>query len=366
MSTFPLSMAGMGIAEDIQKLEPGALVELFVLDATSLPGGGVSYFHASTNALGGPVVWQGAEYQPWPVQVRGFEKSGTGRLPRPSLSMANVLGTVGTLARDFNDLLGARLIRKRTFARYLDAVNFPGGVNPTASSVESFPDDEFVVDQKTVENKHLIEFSLMARCDLEGVRIPLRVITQTCGWQYRGEGCSPGAADESTGAGGSAGPAGVKKEGRVELTRPKPSWHRRGPQWGRGQRAGGGQARAAAEAGPGARPPSAEVARTGPGSWPPWQEPLGAADGPALPEVRAHQAGRGHGPPRARAQAALDSPSQGRAPACSPQSGLYSSYALDGRSSVIHGGGEHRLDATRTLDVDRSARSFPNTRRLSC
>lgn len=179
----------MGIAEDIQKLEPGALVELFILDATSLPGGGVSYFHAGTNALGGPVVWQGAEYQPWPVQVRGFEKSGTGRLPRPTLSMANVLGTVGTLARDFNDLLGARLIRKRTFARYLDAVNFPGGVNPTASPVESFPDDEFVVDQKTVENKHLIEFTLVARCDLEGVRIPLRVITQTCAWQYRGEGC---------------------------------------------------------------------------------------------------------------------------------------------------------------------------------
>ncbi|WP_163998685.1 phage minor tail protein L [Pyxidicoccus caerfyrddinensis] len=179
----------MSIAEDIQKLEPGALVELFVLDASALPGGGINYFHAGTNGLGGPVVWQGAEYQPWPVQARGFDKSGTGRLPRPTLTLANVLGTVGALARDFNDLLGARVIRKRTFVRYLDAVNFPGGTNPSASPVDAFPDDEFVVDQKTTENKHLIEFTLAARCDLDGVRIPLRVITQMCGWEYRGEGC---------------------------------------------------------------------------------------------------------------------------------------------------------------------------------
>ncbi|WP_426751722.1 phage minor tail protein L [Myxococcus sp. Y35] len=179
----------MSIAEDIQKLELGALVELFVLDATSLPGGGISYFHAGTNGLGGPVVWQGAEYQPWPVEARGFEKSGTGRLPRPTLTMANVVGTIGALARDFNDLLGARVLRKRTFVRYLDAVNFPGGVNPTASPVEAFPDDEFVVDQKTSESKHFIEFALAARCDLDGIRLPLRVITQMCGWEYRKEGC---------------------------------------------------------------------------------------------------------------------------------------------------------------------------------
>ncbi|MCP3065731.1 phage minor tail protein L [Myxococcus sp. K38C18041901] len=179
----------MSIAEDIQKLAPGALVELFILDASGLPGGGISYFHAGTNGLGGPVVWQGASYQPWPVQARGFEKSGTGRLPRPTLTMANLLGTLGALARDTNDLLGARVIRKRTFARYLDAVNFPGGVNPTASPSEGFPDDEFAVDAKTTENKHLLEFTLAAKCDLEGVRIPLRVITQMCGWQYRGEGC---------------------------------------------------------------------------------------------------------------------------------------------------------------------------------
>lgn len=103
--------------------------------------------------------------------------------------MANVLGAIGVLARDLNDLLGARVVRKRTFVRYLDAENFPGGINPTANPSEHFPDDEFVVEQKTTENKHVLEFTLAARCDLDGVRLPLRVITQVCGWEYRGEGC---------------------------------------------------------------------------------------------------------------------------------------------------------------------------------
>ncbi|CAM4318231.1 phage minor tail protein L [Corallococcus exiguus] len=128
-------------------------------------------FGEGTNGLRGPVVWQGMAYEPWAIQVKGFDKSGMGRLPRPTLTLANVAGTIGAMARDLNDLLGARVLRKRTFVRYLDAVNFPGGVNPTASPLDAFPDDEFVVDQKTVENKHVIEFSLAAKCDLDGVAI---------------------------------------------------------------------------------------------------------------------------------------------------------------------------------------------------
>lgn len=179
----------MGIANDIQKLDPGALVELFVVDATSIPGGSVNYFHAGTNSLSGPIVWQGATYNALPIQANGFSKAGTGQLPRPTLLMANVLGTIGAMARDFNDLLGAKVLRKRTFVKYLDAVNFPGGLNPTANPLEAFPDDEFYVDQKVREDKFVVELALAAKCDLEGVRIPLRVVTQTCGWRYRGEGC---------------------------------------------------------------------------------------------------------------------------------------------------------------------------------
>jgi lambda family phage minor tail protein L len=178
----------VSIEADIQKLSPGALLELFVLDATPVAGV-INYFHAGTNGLGGPVVWQGNVYQPWPIQVRGFDKSATGRLPRPTLSMSNVNGIIGAIARDFGDLLGAKVTRKRTFSRYLDAANFPGNVNPLADPTAAFPDDVFYVDQKTTESKDLIEFALAAKMDLQGVSVPLRVVVQTCAWQYRGEGC---------------------------------------------------------------------------------------------------------------------------------------------------------------------------------
>lgn len=112
------------IESDIQKLNPGALVDLFELDATAL-GGEVLRWHAGVNGLGNDIVWQGNTYARFPVEASGFAKSGQGQLPRPKIQVANVTGLVGALARELNDLVGAKLIRRRTFVRYLDSANFP-------------------------------------------------------------------------------------------------------------------------------------------------------------------------------------------------------------------------------------------------
>jgi lambda family phage minor tail protein L len=176
------------IQNDIQGLTPSAIIVFYVLDLTDI-GGGISYFHCGTNELGVPVVWQGITYSTMPIMVKGFDKSGTGRLPRPTLSIANISGAMGALARDLDDLQGGKLIRRRTLAAYLDAVNFPGGLNPSADSTEYFDDDIFYIEQKTNENKNIIEFALAAKTDVDGTEVPARVMTQTCGWTYRGEGC---------------------------------------------------------------------------------------------------------------------------------------------------------------------------------
>lgn len=179
----------MTIESDIQKIAPGALVELFVLDPTEL-GGSVTRFHAGSNALKQPVVWAGDIYQPFPVEASGFEFSGRGTLPQPKIRISNVTGLIGVLVRDADDLIGAKLTRKRTFAKYLDAVNFVGGFNPTADPTAAFPDDIFFVNRKATENKVYIEFDLAAACDVQGVRIPRRVIVQNvCAWRYRGTEC---------------------------------------------------------------------------------------------------------------------------------------------------------------------------------
>lgn len=179
----------MSIASDIQKLAPGALVELFELDATAIGGTGIDRFHAGANGLGGDVVWQGNTYTRFPLEAEGFDLTSSGQSPRPRLRVANIGGVFAALAAELDGLVNAKVTRKRTFSRYLDAVNFPGGVNPEADPNAGFDDEVYYIDRKS-ENKIYVEFELSAACDLAGVQLPRRqVIANVCIWKYRGGEC---------------------------------------------------------------------------------------------------------------------------------------------------------------------------------
>lgn len=177
------------IAREIQKLAPSAVVELFVVDATNV-GADLFRFHAGTNGIGGNVVWQGETYIRFPVEVTGFEISGQGQLPRPKLRLSNVLGAITTVLLAHDDLIGAKITRKRTLAKYLDDVNFPGGLNVDADPTAEFPDDVYYIDRKLSESRDLVEFELCSTLDLAGVMLPRRqVIQNLCTWIYRGPEC---------------------------------------------------------------------------------------------------------------------------------------------------------------------------------
>jgi lambda family phage minor tail protein L len=78
-------------------------------------------------------------------------------------------------------------------ARYLDAVNFTGGVNPfgTPDPAAEFPREVYVIDRKSAENRDVVEFELAAAFDLVGVRAPKRqCISNVCQWVYRSAECS--------------------------------------------------------------------------------------------------------------------------------------------------------------------------------
>lgn len=177
------------IATEIQKLAPSAVIELFELDATSI-GGDIVRFHAGTNQLRQNVVWQGETYSRFPIEATGFEFTGTGPFPRPKIKVSNILSAITTLLLESNDLLGAKLTRKRTLAKFLDAENFTGGVNPTADDEAEIPDDIYFIDRKSSEDRDVVEFELAAAVDLVGVTVPRRAIIQNiCVWEYRGPEC---------------------------------------------------------------------------------------------------------------------------------------------------------------------------------
>src|SRR5690606_26081577 len=105
----------MSINADIQKLEPGAMVDLWELDAT-VCGGGVALFQCISAE---PVVWQGASYDPWPVEGTGFARTSD-QQPNPTFRCSDLDGAISALCQAHEDLVGATLIRHRTFAKYLD------------------------------------------------------------------------------------------------------------------------------------------------------------------------------------------------------------------------------------------------------
>jgi len=178
------------IQTELQSLSPSALVELFELDMTNLPGGQIERFHAGTNTLTQPVVWQGNTYMAAPIEVEGFDVTTKGALPRPKIRIANVGGAFSALAMENDDLVGCKIIRKRTYARFLDAVNFPGGVNPEADPQQRLKDDLWFVEQKLSENRYVIEWELSSAFDLQGVMLPYRQVLQnSCPWRYRGPEC---------------------------------------------------------------------------------------------------------------------------------------------------------------------------------
>lgn len=119
------------IAEISASLSTDAIVELFEIDMGSVSSFNkkdILRFHAGTNDIDKEIVWQGNVYTPFPIQIDGFELDGTKQIPRPSMKVANITttitgdgwGTIGNLTRDFEDLAGVKVSRKRTYAKYLD------------------------------------------------------------------------------------------------------------------------------------------------------------------------------------------------------------------------------------------------------
>lgn len=183
----------MTVIEDVQKLEPGKLVELFSLDATGI-GGGIVRFQGRDDRV---VTWQGQEYHPWPITAEGFART-TDQQPMPKLMVGNVDGSISMLCMSFEDMVGAVLTRRRTFSKYLDAVNFPEG-NPSADPTQEFPPEVWFVERKSVETREAVEFELSSALDFQGVNLPRRqIISNQCSFVYRGAYCNytgPAVAD---------------------------------------------------------------------------------------------------------------------------------------------------------------------------
>ena len=149
----------------------------------------VYLFHSGNNMKDSlDIVWQANTYSRMPVKAEGFKYSGKGKLPRPTLTLSNLLGTITSILQLTNqttalsDLAGAKVTRRRALSKDLDEVNFPSNVNPYKSgSVDpsaELPREVYSIERKTVENRNIVQFELVSSFDLFGVSAPKKLVTK--------------------------------------------------------------------------------------------------------------------------------------------------------------------------------------------
>lgn len=109
------------ITADAQQLEPGGRVTVYELDASSF-GADQLFFHQHLQT--GVIWWQGQEYGAWPIEATGFERTSD-QPPSPRLRVSNLDGRIGSLCMLYDDMVGARIVRRQTLVKYLDGANFP-------------------------------------------------------------------------------------------------------------------------------------------------------------------------------------------------------------------------------------------------
>lgn len=175
----------MSIQQEVRNSWHDSIIELFELDLESITGEANDkyYFTGDIFPDGTKIQWQGEVYEPFPINITGFETTTKGTIPQPELTVANVLGTLASATNAFDDLVGAKITRRRTLGKYLD-----NGTNPDAS--EEFPKDVYYIERKTSETSLSISWQLASKIDLEGLQIPRRIVTQNyCVWEYRGSEC---------------------------------------------------------------------------------------------------------------------------------------------------------------------------------
>ena len=169
------------------KFAPSALLQLFELDARSINGSRL-YFHAGVNGNYEPVIFDGIEYTPFPIEVEDMEIDGKGTLPRIKVAASNVNGVLSLILAKTSNLIGAKIIRRKVFARFIDDENWPFNTNPygTADPNAAYEDEIFYINRKIKEDRISVEFEGVTPLELDDVQLPSRpALATVCPFKYR-------------------------------------------------------------------------------------------------------------------------------------------------------------------------------------
>jgi|TARA_Y100000289_G_C3928473_1_gene154941 lambda family phage minor tail protein L len=129
-----------------------------------------------------------AIYRPSHMSVGGFEISGSNKLPQPKVTFSNMDAAFTDINKEFDDLVGFRLIRIRTYAKFLTKIGDDPGASPNTSA--HFQPDIWMFNRKMEENNQYCVYELGSLFDVEGIRYPRRrMYSNYCPFIYQGPDC---------------------------------------------------------------------------------------------------------------------------------------------------------------------------------
>ena len=127
------------------------------------------------------------QYLSLPIDFTGWEQKSEGTYARPQVTFANVITTFSDALNQFeyDDLVGLKIIRRKTLAIHLD--NAAGNAHGAPAAPTEYPTQSYIIDRVGSTNASTVTLELASPFDVAGVMIPARnILPHTCCWAYQG------------------------------------------------------------------------------------------------------------------------------------------------------------------------------------
>jgi lambda family phage minor tail protein L len=157
----------MTIQQEIQLQATDAIIELFELDCTQL-GGTIYRFSPQLGANNQPITFNNQIWNPLPIMIEGLNYSGSEAPAKPSITLSNVSKVMLPAVINQGDIVGAKLTRWRTFAKYLSTGSQPSGTS-------FLPRDIWYIERKEHHNKLSIKWMLTSELNKANRKLPRRL-----------------------------------------------------------------------------------------------------------------------------------------------------------------------------------------------
>ena len=166
------------LAQHLQSLEKDDFITLHKIDLNPI-GVVEEYYFTPTNNNGTIISFDGQPYAYASISISSVEWKGDGTSTSASLVIPNIDKFGASLVTQYNDLVGVKVTRMRTFRHFLDGEEM---ADPEAIISKEI----WRVERKVRMDKTVVEFELLPMHDVSNEQVPARVcLKRTCDRVYR-------------------------------------------------------------------------------------------------------------------------------------------------------------------------------------